>query len=351
MEISGHIKIGSTTNGMPSQLSKIHLTKTSKNGNENFESFDNVDKSGYNMLSVKPVFCSKPEKNLKVGEISFVLVNGIYKYRAEVVGSSIVLFPYQPNFENPLVELPIFKLGTAKKWKQNLDMKVRAIAYFNVNGHVFDFKTGSAFSIQEMQRAMSQLSRMDTATVLNANLTLLYKTKLFQTEKTEEVSYLTISEITPSSFVNEYADEKIMKFSEEFIASIEQMEEEKISQMEGETPLSFKAAEEFFGKKITITLDHTENSLFSFGSQTSKSTPDLVEKSEKIEKKKEELKRKREEEEKKIDTSVLESLQNAGLNLALSKALVRIFGDEAYKKAEEVEFFIPTIVKLISTSK
>jgi len=223
--------------------------------------------------------------NFKVGKISFVLVNGIYKYRAEIENKHVILYPYQPYFENVLEDLPVIKLGLASKWESNLDMKIRAIGYFIIKDTVFDFKTSSAFSIKEISRALDILSKFEPKDVVNARLDLMFKTKLFKTNKVEEVSYLTISEITHRSF----KDYSINNVPATVVQSIINVEEENL-RLDSRTPLTMKAAQEFFnGKKITVELDREENNQFLEINNITSGDNDLVEKVENIESKKEAL--------------------------------------------------------------
>jgi len=344
MNTSGHIKIGSLTRGMPVQANRIYLTTTSKSGNENFENFPETDKDGYKSLTVSLPYTFNPEKNFKAGKISFVKVNGIHKYRAEVVGASVYLYPYQPNFEDALVDLPVIKLGTAKKWEKNLNMQLRAIAYFYIGNDLFDFKTSSSFTIQEMTRVFKIISRAPASVLLQTDFHLLYKTKLFKTDKTEEVSYLTLKEPKLNIFSQE--------LSEDVLSAIESKEDEMLK-IEDQKPITLKQAEEFFGKKIVVELDNDENQAFDY-SQAAPLSKDLIEKVEKIEKKVEEKKEKLKKENEVLEdnTIVLEQITKAGIPIMLAKGLVKNYGEEAFKKAESVEFNITDIVKLVSrTSK
>lgn len=344
MEVSGHIKIGQTTKGLPMQMSKILLTTTSKAGNENFEIYPMTDKEGYQELNVSLPFIKNVKDNFKVAQMSFVKVNGIYKYRAEIVGANVVLYPWQPYFEKPMEELPVIKLGTAKKWADNLDMKVRAIGYFLIEDKVFDFKTSSAFSIAEMTRAMEILSEFEPKDIARVNLTLSYKRRLFKTDKTEEVSYLTISEVNHRSFINEDIPDSI-------INALVKVEEKDL-RLDKRKPLTLKEIEEFFGQKLVVEIDKDENSQFSslVELSTNKTSSNLVEKVEKIEEKKEELKKKKEEQEKLIKSNedILQKIVDNGVPQNLARALINKFSDLAYVKAEEVEFKIPQIVQIIT---
>jgi len=349
MEVVGHIKIGNTTRGLPAMLGKIHLTTTAKNGMENFSPYEDTKEEGYKSISVGVPFIHNVQNNFKVGEISFVLVNDIYKYRAEVKNENehVILTPYQPYFENPILELPVIKLGLATKWRDNLDMKTRAIAYFLINGKLFDFKTSSAFSIQEMKRAFNILSKFKAKDIARVNLDLMLKTKLFKTKKTEEVTYLTLSEITFDSFLKNNTE-----ISDSLIDSLCEIEEEDL-RFNTNKPVTLKAAENFFGKKITVKLDNEENNQFLEISDINGSDKNIVEKIEKIEKKKQTLQEKKDMQIKKIDNNkdIFDKLIEVGLPNPIVIALINIFEDKAYIEAEKLEFFMPNILKLISNHK
>jgi len=349
MEVVGHIKIGNTTKGLPTMSSKIHLTTTGKGGCENFEPYKDSNFNGYDRISVGVPFIKNVHKNFKVGKISFVLVNGIYKYRAEIENKHVILYPYQPYFENVLEDLPVIKLGLASKWESNLDMKIRAIGYFIIKDTVFDFKTSSAFSIKEISRALDILSKFEPKDVVNARLDLMFKTKLFKTNKVEEVSYLTISEITHRSF----KDYSINNVPATVVQSIINVEEENL-RLDSRTPLTMKAAQEFFnGKKITVELDREENNQFLEINNITSGDNDLVEKVENIESKKEALQDKKKNQLKKVSNNkeVFDKLIEAGLPNPIATALINIFENEAFNKAEELEFFMPNILKLISNNR
>jgi len=351
METVGHIKIGGTTRGLPVQSSKIKVTTTGKLGEENFAPSPGFDPEGYHKLQVKVPFIKEVDRNFKVGEISFVVVNGIYKYRAEIEKASVVLYPYQPYFEDPLKQLPVIKLGGVKKWRDNLDLKTRAIAYFLINGDLYDFKTASAFTIQEMQRAFNILSTFEPSDVARANLNLLYKSKLFKAGETEEVKYLTISEINQDSFL---VDQEIPSSIIDALVKIEESQ----SREDCRTPVTLKAAEEFFGKKITVELDYSYNSEFeaaAYVSGASNSAPskDLVEKADHIEEKKEILKEKVQKKKEKVsdNSDILEKLENdAGVPKPIAIGLVSVYGADAYARAEAAKFHLPDLVCLVTSA-
>lgn len=343
MEVLGHLKIGETVRGLASQTSKIMLTQTGKGGGESFLPYAGFEE-GVDSVKVKLPFIYNVLENFKVSEIAFVDLNEIYKYRAEVVEDIVYLFPYQPNFENPLIDLPVIKLGLSKDWKDKLSLRLSAIGYFipiEFN-RVFDFKTLSTFSIVEITKILKLIDTLPAHIVADLELELVYKKKIFKTEKTEEVRYLTLSEVTPSMIVNSTS------LSSD-IAPFKFIENSKLKQVQNsiDSALSMEEAKEFFKvKNIIMKISSFENGGFGdFGM-----IDNINEGFDNIEAKKLELNKKQEKKEGILsnNTDQIDLLVENKIPLPIAKALVVKKGDKSFEFAKSVDFKQDSIIKFIA---
>jgi len=347
METLGHIKIGATSQGLALQTSKIKLVETGKGGSETFIPYKGQEE-GSSSVHVKLPYIYNLKENFKVSEISFVLINNIHKYRAEIVGTHVYLIPYQPNLDNVMVDLPVIKLGTVKKWKQSLQMELRAIGYFiptETGNRIFDFKTMSKFSIFEITKFLDRLSSLPASVIANLDLELVYKRKIFKTEKTDEIMYLTFAEITPQQIIeaSNPIPARVMK-------PIESLENDRVKEFKDliKNAISVEEAETFFGKKILISVDSM--ALQSFGVYTS--SEDLVEKveaiSEKVEAKEADIALKEDLIE--ANQDALDALIEKSVPLPVAKSLILKHSENAFKVAEEMSFDIVSLVKSIAAA-
>jgi len=354
MEVLGHIKIGELRNGLPTQVNKIKVVQTYKNENNLFSEYKFSEEDLTDRLEVKLPFIDNVEDNFKIAEISFVTVNEIYKYRAEIISNHVYLIPYQPNFEKVLEDLPVIKLGTVKKWKESLQMELRAIGYFIVteknnnlfyfserNSFVVDFKTMSAFSIIEMKKRIESLKELPKDILSNLNLKLVYKRKLFKTNKFSEVKYLTIADILPEDIISASKNE-VSKRTIDSICRIEQFSK-KLYKDSIKNAINLEEANEFFGKQLMIKVDN--EALNEFGSVTT--SEDLIERVEKINEKKEEVEAKQEEIKASLEENediVLKLIEN-NIPKKVAKAFVVKHGKLAFKMAKDLEFDIQGLIK------
>jgi len=198
----GHIKIGGTVRGEPAIFKKIKLTNLYKEESDNFIIYQDTKKEGYDELSVRLPFVAFPRMNFDVREMSFVKINDFEKYIAFVENGQVYLEPYQPDFQNPISELPTILLGSEDKWRDNLSLSTKAICYFVVLDEegrelgVFDFKTMSAHTIESMKNTFDILANlpMSISTFLTMKIRIIKK--IFESPKNSEVAYLDL--IMPS---------------------------------------------------------------------------------------------------------------------------------------------------------
>ena len=332
METIGHIKIGGKVNGLPETLNGIKLTKTHKDG----ENFVLMDQELHDSIKVNLPWVYHTEKNLKVAMLSFVIVNNIYKYRAELTNEGILLFPIQPYF-NHLTRLPVIKL--TETWESALNFKMRAIAYFFIDDKLFDFKTESKFSIENMQTEFKVLDGINCELLAQLDFTLSYKTKLFKTKNTDQVSYLSLSSLNPRALT------RCATMPPKVIASIRSIEKKRIAEEleDIKNAITLEEASTFFNSKMIIELDSEENNLF---------VNDIVNKIEAIEnitEKKVIATEKKKEDEAKIEDNIdiVESLITNGVAVNVARALVKKLGSEALEKASEVNFEMTSLIKMI----
>lgn len=264
----GNIKIGGTENGLPQQFTQLFVTKASKNGEEKFEAFNDNYKDGLDSISVTLPFVEDINKNFDSGLISFILINDSVKYYAKDVKGEILLFPLQPNFKNPNLDLPVIKLGKTEDWLTKLDMKNRAILYLYISkktneqvielegesAGVFLFKTASAHSIKDIQNTLKLVDGFEKSVLRLSEFKFEMHSRLLNLGKLEDISYArlmppsTLSIAKASKLNSEYPD--LSKYLGNLEKNEKTLREESIN-----NAINLDEAEKFFGKKVTFKLD------------------------------------------------------------------------------------------------
>lgn len=333
MNPTGHIKAGELTLGIVGSTA-MKLTETGKIG-ENFVVYPGYE-TGVKRLKVKLAFPSSPKDNFQVSKISFVLVNNIYKYKSIIKSGYVYLLPIQPNFSNPLDELPTIKLGTVAKWEDKLQMKLRGIGYFRVDGEIMDFKTLSAFSITEITQTLGLISLIPFDRVINQEFDLVYKTKLFKTDKIEQVSYVTLSQDLISGAAASAGSTKEISWIKALDKKLLSLDSEKIA-----TAITQEEYIAKYGKECSIKVD--SEALSDFGEISIQNVEAIAEKKETAVAAKKEIEKILE-----ANEDLLIALKAKGIPEPITRALIKNFEKEAFAKAESVNFSIPDLVKMIS---
>lgn len=342
METLGHIKVGEVTKGLPSQTNKIQVVTTGKNGNDNFIPYKEYEK-GVDSIKVQLPFVYHLKENFKVVNVSFILLNNKYKYRAEAVGNHVYLFPYQPNFDNVLVDLPVIKLGTIKKFQESLQMELRAIGYVNLisEDKIFDFKTMSKFSIFEIQKFLKRISSLPAKVLAGLELDLVYKGKVVEYGKIKEVKYLTFGEVTNTQIIE--ASRKEISTAE--LKAIKALEDMRITEQkeQKENAITPEEAATFFGEEIKLKVDTKALEEYGFTNSTAEN---LIEQVEEIEEKREAVKEKVEKENKMIEENenILNILIEKDIPKALAKALILKHNDKTIEVCEQFDYNIPNLI-------
>lgn len=336
----GNIKIGGTENGLPQQYQSLKVTKCNKNGEENFECFPGFKENGSDELSIMLPFIDNLNNSFEVGSLSFITINETIKYYAKAIGEDIYLIPLQPNFKNPLIELPVIKLGTVEEWGNKLDLKLRALLYcylpidnsleFHGNGTgVFHFKTSSAHSIQEIKNTLSILSTVEKDLLRMCDLKLEIHTKLVKMGEIEEVSYVRLLPPTPNKLNSAYYANNNYPHVRDYLAGIEKVvsdsKEEAIK-----NAITKEEAEKFFNG-LTLKLDNAAN--FELTPPIAANQPATTVT----------------EEENKIIEEAEKLSAESNLPLPMIKTLVVKKGLEETKAIIEKEKTVENIIKYIST--
>jgi hypothetical protein len=263
----GNIKLGGTENGLPKQFSELHITKTSKNGEENFEYFEGFDK-GVESIKVMLPFVDNIEESFDVGLISFVLVNDSIKYYAKDINGEVLLFPLQPNFKDPTKPLPVINVGKTEDWASKLDMKERALLYTYIpvensldfvggGTGTFLFKTGSAHTISEIKNTLELMEGMDKDIIRMVDFKLEVHTKLLKLGEIEEVTYVRLLPPSPMAIA---AASNIAEQYPEVVTYLKKIEENAVKSKKGaiENAVSVDEASKIIGKTITFKLDEND---------------------------------------------------------------------------------------------
>jgi len=256
---SGNIKIGGTENGLPKQYSKMFVTAAHKSGGENFKEIKGFE-NGVDSLDITLPFSTDLAKNFDVGLISFVILNSSVKYYAKEILGKVYLFPLEPNFSDPLSDMPVILLGEYKDWKDKLQFKRGAILYARIpsvdSSGVFYFKTQSAHSIEQISNTLDTMKRIDSNIIRLSKFKLEIFTKLFRKGDIEEVTYTRLLPPTNENILN--ASCKISENNKSGLEALNIMEEDILKRREDSIKgaLSLELVKPYFGDKdIIIQLD------------------------------------------------------------------------------------------------
>ncbi len=337
----GNIKVGGTENGLPQQYQTLKVTKCNKNGEENFETFPGFKEEGNDELGIMLPFINDLKNSFEVGKLSFITINETIKYYAKEIDANIYLIPLQPNFKNPLIELPVIKLGTSEEWSDKLDLKLRALLYcylpvdnsleFYGNGTgVFHFKTSSAHAIEEINNTLRLLQSVNKDLLRMCNLTLQVHTKLVKMGDIEEVSYVRLLPPTPNKLnsasyaLNNFPHVK--EYLEGIETTVTSSKEQAISQA-----ISKDEAEKFFNGGFILKLDNAANFELTPPITANQPTAQIT------------------EEESEILEEAQKLADESKLPLPMVKTLVAKKGLEETKAIIEKEKTVENIIKYIAT--
>lgn len=334
----GNIKFGGTENGLPMQYSSLFVTKTSKNGEENFEHFEGYEK-GLDSLNVMLPFVEDLNDSFNVGLISFILINETIKYYAKVIEDLVYLFPLQPNMKNPTVPYPVIKLGKAEEWTDKLDLKQRALLYtylpkensFDFVGGAlgtFLFKTSSAHSIAEIQNTLHLMSGIDKNVLRMVDFKLEVHTKLVKMGDIEEVTYVRL--LPPSVDKIMCAEQLKHSAGANYLETIEKNISDS-RKKSIEEAVSIEEAEKVIGSKISFKLDSNDG--FEISVNNNVKTKEKSEVSE----------------ESKVDIDNLSTEYKLPAPL-LTSLVTKVGKDKAREVIEEKKGVVADIIKYIASS-
>lgn len=203
MSKRGNIKIGTVVNGMPSMLSKIHVTKSYKINNQFV--MDNDFNNDSTSLRFRLPFANKDnfDNNLRIMNSAFIKIKN-FKYILTQEGDRVIASPLDLK-AGTLEKLPTVDLGLYTDWCDKLTFNRKAILECNlindktedgdtetVSGDGFLFKTSSVNSIVEMSEVLDTINDLPSEVVRFLTLKLELYTKLYNKGNIENLTYVRI---------------------------------------------------------------------------------------------------------------------------------------------------------------
>jgi len=286
---TGNLKLGGTEKGLPTQHLNLTPTLNYKEGEHFMAHPDHKANTSFS------VFLPLGSKSIEISYMSFIKVNGI-SYIAKASNEddeTVYAFPIQPNFNNPLLDYPVIKLGPLKNFKDSLEMKLRSYVLLQIldndnglNMETFHFKSESAFTLVDLKTASDMTvaildGYVDEPTSFPVVMTLEVHNKLYKMKKVDTVTY---ARLLPPSLNDMKTLEKLTNFNDtdsveykyftNLSGSILRSREEAVKNAIALNDDKNKEYKKWFTESIKILIDNSDDFTDFLGAKVTNMSPE-----------------------------------------------------------------------------